>query len=312
MQLSQCSAQVGLSYDPAGRRTSSTLPNGATVTYSYDTASRITGITYQVGGGTVGALSYGYDPAGQRTSVGGSYARTGLPQSVTLNPATDYDANNRLLRWGTSPLSYDPNGNLLNDGATTYTWNARNELTALSGATMASFSYDAFGRRVSKTVGGTTTNYLYDGLNAVQELVSGTPSANLLTGGLDEVFARTEGSATRALLADALGTTLALVEPGGSIQTQYTYEPFGKTTVLGTASGNPSQYTGRENDGTGLYYYRARYYSPIWQRFISEDPLDYDGGNINLYGYVYLLTCPVRGPGIQAEWRLAARARRAA
>ena len=36
---------------------------------------------------------------------------------------------------------------------------------------------------------------------------------------------------------------------------------------------NPFQYTGRENDATGLYYYRARYYSPTLRRFISEDPL---------------------------------------
>src|SRR5262249_44740697 len=37
---------------------------------------------------------------------------------------------------------------------------------------------------------------------------------------------------------------------------------------------NPYQFTGRENDGTGLYYYRARYYDPTWGRFISEDPLN--------------------------------------
>ena len=49
-------------------------------------------------------------------------------------------------------------------------------------------------------------------------------------------------------------------------------------------SPNPYQYTGREDDGTGLYYYRARYYSAILQRFISEDPIGPVGG-INLYRY---------------------------
>ena len=44
------------------------------------------------------------------------------------------------------------------------------------------------------------------------------------------------------------------------------------------------QYTGRENDGTGLYYYRARYYAPGIQRFISEDPLN-GGGSYNAYSY---------------------------
>lgn len=49
---------------------------------------------------------------------------------------------------------------------------------------------------------------------------------------------------------------------------------------------NPFQFTGRENDGTGLYYYRARYYSPELQRFISQDPIGFGGGGPNLYAYV--------------------------
>lgn len=44
--------------------------------------------------------------------------------------------------------------------------------------------------------------------------------------------------------------------------------------------------TGRENDGTGLYYYRARYYSPTMQRFVSEDPIRFLSGDFNLYAYV--------------------------
>ena len=47
----------------------------------------------------------------------------------------------------------------------------------------------------------------------------------------------------------------------------------------------PFQYTGQENDGTGLYYYRARYYNPVWGRFISSDPIGF-GGGMNTYAYV--------------------------
>jgi RHS repeat-associated protein len=75
-----------------------------------------------------------------------------------------------------------------------------------------------------------------------------------------------------------------LTDSTGTVQTQYTYEPFGKTSTSGSSNGNSSQYTGRENDGTGLYYYRTRYYSPSFQRFISEDPIGLLGG-INLYAY---------------------------
>ena len=56
--------------------------------------------------------------------------------------------------------------------------------------------------------------------------------------------------------------------------------------ITGEASDNPFQYTGRENDGTGLYYYRARYYSPELQRFISRDPIGLGGGDVNFYRYV--------------------------
>jgi len=56
--------------------------------------------------------------------------------------------------------------------------------------------------------------------------------------------------------------------------TAYTYDPFGATTATTSGIPNPFQFTGRENDGlAGLYYYRARYYHPGLQHFISEDPL---------------------------------------
>jgi RHS repeat-associated protein len=109
--------------------------------------------------------------------------------------------------------------------------------------------------------------------------------ANLLTGqGVDEYFTRTDTLGMRTLLADASGSTLALTDPGGNLLAQYTYEPFGNTTVTGSAF-SPYQYTARENDGTGLYYYRARFYSPSLQRFISEDPIGFRGGT-NLFAYV--------------------------
>jgi len=91
---------------------------------------------------------------------------------------------------------------------------------------------------------------------------------------------------TSNFLTDALGSPVAVTDASGTAQTEYTYEPFGKTTVTGAANTNPFQYTGRENDGTSLYYYRARYYNPALQRFISEDPIGFDSGDFNLYAYV--------------------------
>jgi RHS repeat-associated protein len=210
---------------------------------------------------------------------------------------TSYNADNEQSTFNGVSLSYDSNGNLTGDGTNTYTWDARNHLTQITQrrTTVGSFVYDGFGRRMSKTISGTTTQFLYDGLNAVQELNgSNGVVANLLTGlRVDEYFTRTD-SATSTFLADALGSTSGLVTSNnGPIATNYTYQPFGGTTVGGSANGNSFQLTGRENDGTGLYFYRARYYSPSFQRFIAQDPIGFAGGDADLYGYS--LQDPVEG-----------------
>lgn len=128
-----------------------------------------------------------------------------------------------------------------------------------------------------------------DGVNPVQESSGVTLLANILPGlGIDEFFTRTDVGAgvTSNLITDALGSVLALADSAGVVQSENTYEPFGRTTVTGASNTNPFQYTGRENDGTGLYHYRARYYHPQLQRFTSEDPIEFAGRDINLYAYV--------------------------
>jgi RHS repeat-associated protein len=70
----------------------------------------------------------------------------------------------------------------------------------------------------------------------------------------------------------------------GALVANYTYSPYGATSASSSAN-TPFQYTGRENDGdANLYYYRARYYSPTLNRFISGDPLGLSGG-MNFYAY---------------------------
>lgn len=284
-QITQGTASVGFTYDAAQRRRTVTLPTGIVATYDYDNASQLTDIQYQNGATAVGNLHYDYDLVGNRTNIGGSLARTNLP--ATLSAAT-HNAANQLTAWNGQTLVYDNNGNLTSDGTRTYTWDARNRLASITGAVNASFQYDAFGRRTQKTVNGATTDYKYDGLNLARETSGNVPTATYLNGlYLDEQFRRVDNASNTSndFLTDALGSVLALTDASGAVQTSYTYEPFGGTTQAGATSANPVQYTGRENDGTGLYYYRARYYDPKIQRFISSDPIGLAGG-MNTYAYV--------------------------
>jgi RHS repeat-associated protein len=214
--------------------------------------------------------------------LAGSLAGVDLPDAVSN---ATYDASNQLTKWGASVLAYDANGNLTKEGARSYTWSERNQLAAIIGTTTATFQYDPFGRRSQTTIGTSTRSYLYDLDNPVQELSGTAPLATMLTGlGLDEHYGRTEGTNTSYYLTDALGSTVALTNATG-IVTRYAHQPYGATTATGPTSTNPYQFIGRENDGTGLYHYRARYYSPGLHRFISEDPVEGRPGRAATYSY---------------------------
>ena len=149
-----------------------------------------------------------------------------------------------------------------------------------------SYAYDAMGRRISKTVqGGTPTQFLYDGANAIQETQGGTINPILVGLGIDERYARNDVTGRTYFLTDALGSTIGLTDTTGAVREQYSYDPYGNVTLSDTTTGftNPYQFMGREADTAGLYYYRARYYSPMMAGFISEDPIGFGGGQLSFY-----------------------------
>ena len=269
-------------------------------------------------------LDYSYDAAGRRTSKT-ALNNNGMGASETPMTASYDAANrmsqislNIAGQTQTYALTYDTNGNLTSKqntaqqtDKTLYTWDASNRLSqiAQTGATAAnslnaSFTYDAFGRRIQSSIAtgnnpAQTVQYLYEGAQSLGEIRNGALTNRLLTGlSLDETIARIaistngqkDAANSRIYLTDALNSVIAQLSDDnanpGALQNSYGYSPYGETVTVGPDStSNPVQYTSRENDGTGLYFYRNRYYDPALKRFVSRDPIGLAGGH-NEHAYV--------------------------
>lgn len=282
---------VTIAYDENNRRKSLIYPNGIVATYSYDDAGRTTGIAYTNGTTVIESMGYVYDGNGniiQRTRAGAG-SKQESPKNAAYDPKT-----NRLVSFNGETFQYDENGNLTTRtnscGATSYVWDSRNRLVGIQGykpdcaSLTASFQYDALGRRTQTTINNQTTTYLYDGLDVIAEMGQ-NPAQYLRTDNIDDAIARYTSQGDRYLLTDLLGSTLMLTNDQASPTTTYSYSPYGETAVQGEPTSNPVQYTGRENDGTGFYYYRARYYAPGMARFVARDPLGLEAG-LNEFSYV--------------------------
>ncbi|MDP1781415.1 MAG: RHS repeat-associated core domain-containing protein, partial [Hydrogenophaga sp.] len=310
-------------YDQAGRLAARHAQAGSqgkvTQRYGYDQAERLAQIKYlrnegQSGEQLIEQIDYQYDAKGQRTGKT-TLNNHGAGGQETPMTAT-YDAANRMsavtLTIGGQSESYtlthDANGNLTtkqntadSQDKTTYTWDSNNRLTQITqpGLT-ASFTYDAFGRRIQSSItkGGSTSTvqYLYEGLQSLGEIRDGKLSHRLLTGlSLDETIARIavntsgnkDAATSRIYMTDALNSVIAQLndDDSATVANSYAYSPYGESQTIGPdATGNPIQYTSRENDGSGLIYHRGRYRNPVLGGWLSEDPAGFvDGFNKRAY-----------------------------
>jgi len=283
------------SYDDLGRRTSLSRGNGASTTYSYDSADRLTALTHDVTGATNDQTwSFGYNPASQLISRGGTNALYDWTNAAAGTTNKTYDGLNRDATIAALSGGYDANGNLTYEGTggRTFTYDQENRLTSVAtgGTTNLTLASDAAGRLHQTVAGSTTTQFLYEGSRLSAEFDgSGNVLRRYVHGtGTDEPIVWYEGSGTtdrRWLHQDAQGSVVGYSGSTGGMTTIYAYGPYGEPQSS-SWGGSRFAYTGQiQLPEAKLYYYKARVYDPMSGRFLQADPTGYKD-DLNLYAYV--------------------------
>ena len=231
-------------------------------------------------------LSYEYDAVGNRVRT----IENGVTTSYVTNNMNQY------LSVGTASHAYDADGNLISivdvGETSTYTFDDENRLNdVVTSAGDWTYEYDALGNRFAANDNGQQTEYLLDPTGLVNVIGEydglGSLIANYTYGvGLTS---RVDVSGVAYFDFDALGSTVGLTGLVGSPLNSYSYLPFGRQLGVFETIANQFTFVGQlgvMEESNGLDFMRARYYLPVEGRFISEDPIGFLGGDINLYQYV--------------------------
>jgi RHS repeat-associated protein len=197
---------------------------------------------------------------------------------------------NQPASFNGSTLHFDANANYTGTTAGTLVYDAENRLM-VDGST-GTFAYDPLGRRSMTTFSGTQTNFVHDGDSEIAEYDgAGNLLRRFVPGpAIDEYIAMVTGAGTKTFFhTDKMGSVVAMSDPSGNLaEGPYRYDAYGSCFIASggaCTSGEPFRYTGQRLDlAIGLYYYRARYYSPVFG-FFQTDPIGYKD-NLDLYTYV--------------------------
>ena len=310
---------TSFAYDIADRLTSRAYPNGVTTTYDYDGMSRLKRLKDDNSSATLFDRQYsynsanqisqivepsssglfGYDNVNRLTSVTGGSTESyvfdvvGNRTASHLSSSYSYSPFNKLTATQTATYNFDPNGNTVAKAEGSNFWrygfDHENQVTSVANRRQTvRYVYDALGRRVRRHIKGSkeNTKFTYEGEDVLLDDDVVTGATKYLNGpGIDNKLRQTNGSTTSYFLADHLGSTNGLTNAVGAVTASNSYDSFGNPSNLTFPT--RYQFTGREFDNfTGLQYSRARFYDPKLGRFISEDPIGFGGGDINLFGYV--------------------------
>ncbi|MBC3237534.1 RHS repeat domain-containing protein, partial [Pseudomonas lurida] len=249
--------------------------------YDYDKSSNLTRLLDT----RKGEHRYHYDPLSRLTRADHTQdeqERFGHDPAGNLlmqnRPGPDIVAGNRLMIQGDNHYDYDAYGNLIRERrgkghtlVTEYRYDCQHRLIGIktpNGQT-ASYRYDPFGRRISKTVDGITTEFFWQGDTLIAEHHANRHRSYLYEPNTFRPLALLEGFGPKETKAyhyqlDHLGTPQELTAPDGEIVWSAHYRAYGEITRLDIGKvDNPLRFQGQYFDQeSGLHYNRHRYYNP--------------------------------------------------
>lgn len=256
----------------------------ATYGYTYDAAGRLSGVTKN---GTT-ATTYTYDSNGNRT--GG----TGPGGTVSGT----YDTQDRLLAYGSATYSHTANGERLSKTAggqiTTYQYDALGNLlnVTLPNGTVIDYLIDGRNRRIGKKVNGALVQaFLYQGILRPIAEMDGTGnvvSRFVYATHINVPDYMIKGGVTYRIITDHLGSPRLVIDVAtGTVAQRMDYDEFGNVTADTNPGFQPFGFVGGLYDrATKLVRFGARDYDPETGRWTAKDPILFEGGDANLYGYV--------------------------
>lgn len=281
-------------YNADGTRQSfSSNGSAVSTTYAYDPVDRLSGLTNTPANSNYSdQFGFNYNAASQITQS--TQSNSTFAYNGTNSVTRPYSVNglNQYISAGSANFTYDMNGNLTGDGTNTYLYDIENRLVVAGGGLNASLRYDPLGRLYEVVGANGTTRFLYGGDKLLAEYDgNGNLQRRYVHGAdlkSDDPIAWYEGSAftsafERFLRPNWQGSIEVVTDTtGNTVYATNSYDEYG---VPGAGNTGRFQYTGQLwVPELGMYYYKARTYSPALGRFLQTDPVGYKD-NLDLYAY---------------------------